>query len=101
MRTVLQSLRHWGVITATVTVPMPIDPAILTADETSAIKAFQVCHITDCAKYVLGTIGTPKTAWKLLEKHFGTKAARAAHDKTPALQVGRQRHDPRPPQQYG
>ena len=83
MRSILLSLRQWGLITGTVKAPTPVDNANPTASETSAIKAFEVrsvsafmeisFRIADSAKLVLGDTRDPKAAWELLEKRFGAK----------------------------
>ena len=83
MRTVLLSLRQWGLISGTVTAPTPVDSNSPTDEETSAIEAFEVrsisafmeisFRIADSTKSVLGNIEDPKAAWELLGKCFGAK----------------------------
>jgi len=83
MRTVLLSLRQWGLITGTVEAPTPADSDDPMASETGAIEVFEVrsisaymeisFRIADSAKSVLGNIEGPKAAWELLEKRFGAK----------------------------
>ena len=63
------------------TVPADVDN--LTADEISAIEAFEVrrssafmeitFRVADSAKSVLGDTDDPKIVWELLEKRFGAK----------------------------
>ena len=53
---------------------VPAYPDNPTADETSAIGAFEKeisCSVADSAKSVLGSTKDPKVALKLLEKRFG------------------------------
>jgi hypothetical protein len=83
MRTVLQSLRQWGMVTGTVQAPVPADVDAPTEDETRATEAFEVRHISafmeisfriaDSAKTVLGNTEAPKVAWELLAKRYGAK----------------------------
>ena len=83
MRTVLESLRQWDVVTGSITAPVPANVSKPTADETTAIQAFSVrCisafmeisfRIADSAKSILSNVNDPKTAWELLEKRFGAK----------------------------
>jgi len=81
MRAVLRSLRQWDIITGSVTVPTPADPANPTPDETAAIKAFEVrtvslfleitCRVDVSVKSVIGDLEDPKLIWELLEKRYG------------------------------
>ena len=61
-------------VTGTLKAPVPAYPANPTADETSAIEAFEKeisCSVADSAKSVLGGTKAPKVALELLEKRFG------------------------------
>jgi hypothetical protein len=81
MRTVLQSLQQWGMVTGTVQAPVASDVGAPTADETRTTEASEVRRISafmeisfrmaDSAETVLGNTEDPKVAWELLEKHYG------------------------------
>src|SRR5882757_1032723 len=83
MRTVLISLRQWGVVSGSIVTPTPADNKNPTPDEVKAQEAWEVremsafmeisFRIADSALNVLGDTQNPKVAWGVLEKRFGAK----------------------------
>lgn len=83
MRTVLLSLRQWGVVSGSIVAPTPVDEKNMTPAEVKAQEAWEVrevsafmeisFRISDSALNVLGDTQNPKVAWGILEKCFGPK----------------------------
>ena len=83
MRTMLMSLRQWGIVSGSIVAPTPVDEKNMTPAEVKAQEAWEVREISafmeisfriaDSALNVLGDTQNPKVAWCILQKHFGAK----------------------------
>ena len=83
MRTVLISLRQWGVVIGTTVRPTPADARKMTEDEVKEQEAWESrtaaafmeisLRVADSVLAVLGDTQDPTVAWCALEKRYGAK----------------------------
>ena len=83
MRTMLRSLRQWGVVSGAIVAPTPVDEKNMTPAEVKAQEAWKIREISafmeisfriaDTALNVLGDTQNPKVAWEILQECFGAK----------------------------